>query len=143
MTDSGSILALDVGDSRVGLALSSPIARISSPLKTLTRDEDFLNQLNTVIKEENVSTLVIGWPRGMNGQHTSQTIAVESFVKELKQTIDLPMYFQDEALTSKQAEAELEQRGKPYKRGDIDALAATYILEDYLHSKEKHEANNV
>jgi RNase H-fold protein (predicted Holliday junction resolvase) len=39
---------------------------------------------------------------------------------------------QDEAVTSKRAEAELEARGKPYQRGDIDALAATYILEDFL-----------
>ena len=54
-------------------------------------------------------------------------------MNELRERIDLPVIAQDEAATSVKATEELESRGKPYDKGAIDALAATYILEDYLH----------
>ncbi len=73
-----------------------------------------------------------GFPRGMQGQHTQQTDAIEAFVQELRQHIVLPIYMQDEALTSKHAKIELTAKGKPFDKGAIDALAATYILEDFL-----------
>ena len=59
-------------------------------------------------------------------------MTIAEFTKQLKQSFNLPVYFQDEAVTSKQAEAELQARGKHYEKSDIDALAATYILEDWL-----------
>ena len=127
-----SVLALDVGERRVGLALASLQARLASPLTTLERGDNFIEDLQTIIDNEAVGNLVVGLPRGLSGQHTAQTAAVESFAAELRQQLDLPIAFQDEAVTSKQAEAELQARGKPYAAGDIDALAATYILEDYL-----------
>jgi RNase H-fold protein (predicted Holliday junction resolvase) len=52
----------------------------------------------------------------------------------LEKNIDIPVYRQDEAVTSLQATAELSSRGKPYSKAAIDALAATYILDDFLHS---------
>lgn len=132
-----SILALDVGEKRVGLALASTTARLAGPYKTLSRGPDFFEELRAIIAREAVSTLVIGWPRGLDGQHTAQTKAVENFANELSTQIDLPINWQDEAVTSRQAEAELQTRGKPYQPGDIDALAATYILEDYLTEHEQ------
>jgi putative Holliday junction resolvase len=68
----------------------------------------------------------------MQGQVTQQTEAIEAFSEDIRQHINIPISYQDEAVTSRQAEAELQARGRPYKKGDIDALAATYILEDYL-----------
>jgi putative transcription antitermination factor YqgF len=68
----------------------------------------------------------------LDGQHTSQTVAVEEFKAELERTLSVPVYWQDEALTSRLAEDELKARGRPYKKADIDALSATYILEDFL-----------
>jgi putative Holliday junction resolvase len=135
MTKSGSVLALDVGEKRVGVALTSLAARLPSPLVTLDRNDNFIEELRKIIKTESVEKLIIGWPRGLNGQHTAQTSAVEAFAAELRQLIDLPIRFQDEAVTSKQAETELRNRRKAYRQGDIDALAATYILEDYLASE--------
>ncbi len=127
-----SALALDVGEQRVGVATASLTARLPRPLVTLKQGEDFLTKLNDIIKAENVEVLVVGLPRGLGGQHTDQTRAVEAFTDELRKHCELPVHLQDEAVTSKQAEAELQARGKPYTRGDIDALAATYILEDFL-----------
>lgn len=127
-----SILALDVGEQRVGIAVASLAARLPRPLVTLKRDNTFFKELKSIMETENVETLAVGLPRGLGGQHTDQTRAVEAFADELRRQCGLPVHLQDEAVTSKQAEAELEARGKPYVRGDIDALAATYILEDFL-----------
>jgi len=127
-----AILALDVGSKRVGVAIASLAAQLPRPLITLHRDETLFPTLQTIAEVENVSKLIVGFPRGMQGQHTKQTEAIEDFVRELKQHFALPVVMQDEALTSKHAEDELRARGKPFEREDIDSLAATYILEDYL-----------
>ena len=125
------ILALDVGNRRVGVAIASSEAQLASPLTTLEQGENLMNKLTQIIKDEAVTDIVVGWPRNQSGEPTEQTQTVEKFSDQLK-VIGLPIYFQDESLTSKKAEAELEGRGKPYKKSDIDALAATYILEDWL-----------
>ncbi|HSX45632.1 MAG TPA: Holliday junction resolvase RuvX [Candidatus Saccharimonadia bacterium] len=126
-----SILALDVGEARVGLALASISARLVQPFTTLQR-EDVFDELEKIIKNEDVGEIVVGLPRGLDGQETAQTASARAFAKELEKRTDLPIHLQDEAVTSKKAEEELRARGKPYAKGDIDALAATYILEDYL-----------
>lgn len=128
-----TILALDVGAQRIGVATANVIARIASPLVTIPNNESIANTIQRLIAENDVEMLVVGLPRGLDGQETAQTRTVRDFVSSLQQTIgDFPMQFQDEALTSRKAEEELEARGKPYQKGDIDALAATYILDDYL-----------
>ncbi|HWB39587.1 MAG TPA: Holliday junction resolvase RuvX [Candidatus Saccharimonadales bacterium] len=136
-----SLLALDVGAVRVGVAIASLEAQLPRPLITLDRNDTLFPTLQSIIEVESVKRLIVGFPRGMQGQHTAQTNAIEEFVTELKQHFALPVELQDEALTSKHAEDELRARGKPYDKGDIDSLAATYILEDFLQSvREKAKA---
>ena len=130
--DARSILALDVGSKRVGVAIASLAARYPSPQTTLERTPNFAEELAVIIDAEDPAALVIGLPRGLEGQTTAQTAQTELFAEELRQAFGLPIYFQDEALTSQKAEDELEARGATYQKGDIDALAATYILEDFL-----------
>lgn len=137
MPTPSNILALDVGDKRVGVAIATSVARLPRPLTTLQRGDDFLEQLRHIIQAEDIGELVIGLPRGLDGQSTSQTAATESFVDQLRAELDLPVHLQDEALTSKQAEAELKSRGAEHQKADIDSLAATYILEDFLNSYNK------
>lgn len=128
-----TILALDVGERRIGVAIAGQAARLASPLTTVQHNDTVFGTLAKLAKEHYAAALVIGMPRGMSGQRTKQTEAIESFVLQLRQHVDLPIYWQDEALTSRQAEKELENRRKPYAKGDIDALAACYILEDFLN----------
>lgn len=130
-----SVLALDVGEKRVGVAVASMIARLPRALATLERGDDFLPKLEQLIESERPAALVLGLPRGLEGQHTDQTRSVESFADQLAKELKLPIFFQDEALTSVQAEEELDKSGKPYQKGDVDALAATYILNDFLNDK--------
>lgn len=132
-----TILALDVGAKRVGVAVASLEARLPRPLTTLTRDDSLFPGLKRIAETEHVSQLVVGWPRGLQGQATGQTAAIEAFVTELKQHFKLPIVLQDEALTSTQAEHELDSRGQAYTKADIDALAATYILDDFLKAERE------
>ncbi len=127
-----SVLALDVGAKRIGVAVATLTARLPRPLITLNWNEAFYPALESIVEVEGVVALVVGFPRGMQGQHTAQTTAIETFTQGLKEHFPLPIHLQDEALTSRHAEAELRARGKPYDKGDVDALAATYILDDWL-----------
>lgn len=131
-----SILALDYGAKRVGLALASTDARLAHPYKTLINDENLLPALRAIVEKEGVIELVVGLPRGLEGQETAQTANTRTFVATLA-GLQLPITLQDEAITSELARDELEKRGKAYNKGDVDALAATYILEDRLNSTEE------
>lgn len=133
-TQANNIIGLDVGDKRVGVAMTNMIAKLPRPYKTLTRGDDFWTDLQDIVKEEGITEVVVGLPRNLNGDDTVQTDATRKFVVELKQRMTVKVYTQDEALTSRKAEQELISRGKGYNKGDIDALAATYILEDYLNT---------
>jgi putative holliday junction resolvase len=126
------ILALDVGTVRTGVALARTDVRIASPLVTLQNSPSIYDDISRLVTEHDITVLVVGWPRGMQGQATAQTAVVETFVEDLKKQVSLPVYLQDEALTSRKAEAELEARKKPYAKEEVDALAAAFILEDYL-----------
>lgn len=127
-----TILAIDVGEKRIGVARCRLDARFPQPLLTLDQPDTFMADITRLVTEEKAACLVVGHPRGMQGQETAQTATVEAFAAALQPLVGVPLYFVDEAVTSEKAEAELKQRGKPYTKGDIDSLAATYILEDFI-----------
>lgn len=108
------------------------MARLARPLTTLERSPSVAAEIQRIVSEERVSAIIVGLPRGLDGQETVQTRATRAFAAELATTVTVPLHFQDEATTSLQAEAELKSRGKPFAKSNIDALAATYILEDYM-----------
>jgi putative Holliday junction resolvase len=136
-----NILALDVGERRIGVAVAGSEAKLARPLTTLLNTDKFFDELAKIVQQEDIGRLVVGLPRGLEGQTTAQTETVQGFAKELENRLSLPVHLQDEALTSVQAEAELKQRRKLSVKGDIDALAATLILEDYL--QEPSEVTHV
>lgn len=109
--------------------LTVPIAR---PLTTLENPEQFLDDISALVRQEKAAAIVIGLPRGLDGQETAQTSVVRKFGRELEGCLTIPLYWTDEAVTSSQAEAELRGRNKPFTKGDVDALAATYILDDFI-----------
>lgn len=127
-----SLIALDVGEKRIGVARASTIARLAEPLMTIEHTDAVMDTIEQLIAEHAVSTVVVGLPRNLSGEDTAQTDTVRTFAAQLR---GVEVVFQDEALTSRKAEAELQNRGKPYQKGDIDALAATYILDDYLNAQ--------
>lgn len=130
-----SILGVDAGEKRVGVAIANVIARLPRPYTTLPNDEQLLLSLKKIAQDEDVGLIVLGLPRNLEGEETGQTAWVREFAESLK-AVELPIVFHDEALSSKAAEEELLARGKSYAKVDIDALAAAYILADYLESQK-------
>lgn len=127
-----SVLALDVGDKRIGVAIVAVGSTFPRPLTTLQHDDSIWQQLQELATTHAANLFVVGLPRDLNGQETEQTAKVRAFVSALQQQLAVTVQLQDEAATSIKAERELQARGKPYEKTAIDALAATYILEDYV-----------
>jgi len=124
------ILALDYGDKRVGVAIAHYIARLPRPLTTLPNSDTLQADIQKLVAHEKVMRVVVGLPRGMDGGYTAQTKVAESFAKNLQATLQVPVMLTDETLTSVDAESVLN--GQNYQKGDVDAMAATFILERYL-----------
>lgn len=128
------ILALDVGNRRIGVARGYTDVGIATPVTTIEQSDDIMQQIQRLVADNSADLVLVGLPRGLEGQETEQTKIVRQFVRQLKKHLKTPIALLDEALTSVKAEQELLARGKAYQKSDIDALAATYILEDYLAS---------
>lgn len=127
-----SYIALDIGEKRIGVALADQAAPFPAPLTTLEATEDVATQFASILRQHNVVTVVIGLPRNQQGEETAQTERVKYIAQLLNIPKHIPIAWQDESLTSVKAEAELKKRKKPHTKADIDALAATYILEDFI-----------
>ncbi len=121
-------LGVDVGGSKVGIARGSALAKIAQPLKTVSAKEA-LDELLVLVSESNANGIVVGLPRGLDGQETPQTREVRRWVQQAKAMIGLPFFWQDEALTSKKAE-------RLKLKADEHSLAASIILQDFLDSVE-------
>ena len=125
-----NILALDVGDRRVGVALADSQIKIAVPYGYLERSDRIIQQITELMLDHDIDTLVIGYPRNQSGEATKQTESVEQFAEELAEIeIDADLVFQDESLSSVEAERRL---GRVKDKGEIDAEAASIILQDYL-----------
>jgi putative holliday junction resolvase len=130
-----TLLGLDVGERRIGVAIGDSIGRLASPVQTIDVDGLELVQLQRIMFEHDVTGLVVGLPRNMSGEETQQTASIRQFGTRRLLAFGAPLSYQDESLTSVKAEQELTKRGRPFSKGDIDALAATYILQDYLEDR--------
>lgn len=132
MSSTETLLCLDVGAVRIGVARANAIAKIAEPLKTVTNDDLVVQVLEEIIAGEHAATVVVGLPQNRNQEDTDQTRFVRDFVRKLQKVIEVPFVFQDEADSSIKAETILRERGKDYAKEDIDAEAATLILQDYI-----------
>lgn len=130
------ILALDVGDRRIGVAISDELEISAHSLTTIHRSDltREIGQIIEIIKDYSVEEIVIGMPVMMNGTIGIQGEKVERFVEELKKAISVPVKFFDERLSTKFVEKTLIDadisRGK--RKKIIDKLSAVVILQDYL-----------
>ncbi len=126
------ILALDIGSRRVGIARASSVARLAEPLKTV-KTEGAIKQLQAMIKKSSVEAVVVGLPRNLSGEDTDQTRWVRDWASRAKAELGIPLYWQDEALTSQV----VESQRRPNKAYGVDALAAAVILQDFLNTAEE------
>ncbi|SMB95604.1 putative holliday junction resolvase [Desulfonispora thiosulfatigenes DSM 11270] len=130
------ILALDVGDVRIGLALSDALKITAQGLETLTRSElnKDINHIVNVIEKNEVSELVVGLPKNMNGTLGPQGEKVKQFVEEFLKVKDIKVSYIDERLTTVIAEKTLISGDVSRKKRKqvVDKIAATIILQSYL-----------
>jgi putative Holliday junction resolvase len=130
------ILAVDIGERRVGLALSDELGMLAHPFKTLQWSGllNFITSIKQIITSENIDKLVIGIPYTLNGGLSEKTTEIKKIVDQIRNQIDVEVIEIDERLTTKMAIQALHAVGKkPSKnRNTIDQVAAVYILQSYL-----------
>ena len=130
------ILALDIGEKRIGLSVSDEMGLFAHPLQTLIFKgvEKLIESLKEMIVSKNVTELVIGIPYTLKGTKSEKTEEVLKIKESISKEIKLPIQEVDERLTTKMAEQTLKNVGKkPSRNRDIiDQIAATHILQTYL-----------
>ena len=134
------VIGLDVGEKRIGVAKADVSIRIATPVGFFNVDGTEWEKIDRIAKMNNTNVFVLGLPRSNEGNETQQSVYVRQFAKKLTEKIPgARVRFQDESLTSVQAEEHLKMRKKAYEKGDIDAEAATIILQDYVENYRPEE----
>ena len=136
----GRIMALDVGNVRIGIAVSDLMGIIANPLETYTRkgnlavDAEYIANL---AKQKEVSLFISGLPLSLSGGENEQSLKTREFIEELQKHTDIPVKFLDERFTTLSAERVLIQGNvrRENRKKVIDKVAATIILQNYLDSK--------
>ena len=134
-----TVLGVDYGSRRVGLALGNTNVRIAQPLRTIDA-MNWQHEITQVVRDHNVGRIVVGLPRGLDGQETAQTAVVRSFATMVQNAFVVPVSLQDEAATSEVAAERLAAAGRPIVKGALDAEAAAIILQDYLDGLDAQTA---
>lgn len=132
-----SYMAFDIGDKRVGIAVSDPFCEMALPLETYHRKnfKKDIEYLVNIAKTRGVSVIVCGLPVNFDGSRSEQTEKTESFIEELKKNTDIPIVTEDERFTTMEARRlllEADMR-RVDRKSVIDKVAASYILETYIN----------
>ena len=139
----GRVLAIDMGSKRVGLAVSDELRLTVRTLPPLPRTpwKRLLSSLAELCEQFDVQTIVLGLPLRLDGTEGDAAQEVRRVAHNLQLSLKLPLFFQDERLTSKDAEASLRERG--LRVGEIadrvDSEAASIILSDFLEVQKSAE----
>jgi putative Holliday junction resolvase len=137
------VVGIDLGERRIGVAVSDASGTLARPLKTIERgasDADVIERLQAMIvdlgAEDEVGSVVVGLPTRLDGSSSPQTVRINAMVTLLSNRLTVPVLTQDERLSSREAEERLSVREKDWRKrkAKLDAAAAAVILQDYLDS---------
>lgn len=132
------LLALDVGERRIGVAVSDPTGIVARPLTTIvraSRKKDFKN-IARLVEENQVGKVVVGLPLSLDGTEGPQAQQIRRYGERLAQTLSVPILFWDERYSTVTAKELLKDRGKRRSaREDIDAVAAAVFLQSFLDAQ--------
>jgi putative Holliday junction resolvase len=137
----GRILALDVGERRIGVAISDPLGLTAQRLPVLARRTpaaDF-DALESLVTERQVERIVVGLPLTLSGDRGSQAKRVEAFAQALRRRVTVPVQLVDERLTTSQGQRTLLSMdvSRRKRKQQIDAVAAQLILQQYLDTERQ------
>jgi putative Holliday junction resolvase len=132
-------MALDLGEKRIGIAISDPTRTIASPHSILSRKsraDDFAHYA-LIINEQQIMLLVVGLPITLGGEEGQRAAWVRDYAADLDRHIDIPVTFWDESLTTVAATSALHAQGRRGRKAKerVDAVAATLILQSYLDAQ--------
>ncbi len=139
-------LALDVGNRRIGVAVSDELGLTAQPVLTLERrrsgsgtSRDDLRSLARLARRFSVAAIVVGNPLHLTGESSPQAAKTSAFAAELGQLTGLPIHLWDERLTTREAHQILYEAGHPRQqhRRVVDQVAATLILQSFLDQRER------
>ena len=138
------ILALDVGQKRIGVALSDPGGLLATPLTTLRRrgESSDVKAVLGLADEHGVGEIIVGLPLSLSGHRGAQAQLVDQFTEALAKLAAVPVRSVDERYSSVEAERLLRESGVQPSRNkaQVDAAAAAVILQSHLDSKRTHSA---
>lgn len=133
----GYLIGLDLGTVRTGVARIHTIARIAEPLEAIQMSVNFHETVHRLVRDNEAVAVVVGIPRGLDGQTTEQTLWAEGIYSSIQNVIDVPVYTIDEAGTTKEAE-------KMVRKGQsLDSVSACIFLEDFLQMVQRGEVQDV
>ena len=131
------ILGLDIGKKRIGIAMSDLLGMIAHPVETIDREPEVkaIEKIKQICKDNNINTIVAGLPKHMNNTIGEQAQDCIDFTKNFEP--EYKIIFEDERLTSRQAEYILAQTGRKYTKDKklVDLKSACIILQQYLDRK--------
>lgn len=140
------LLGLDYGSRTVGLAATDPLGLTVQPLETVVRKQEnklrrTLARIDAVCRERGTEAIVIGLPLNMDDTEGERALAARRFGEAVAKRTGLPVFFEDERLTTVEADAILDETGRPHKNRKevIDRVAAALILESYCSRREKED----
>lgn len=137
----GRILAIDLGERRLGLAISDPLQLIAQGLPTVERRKrrEDLNYLKSLVRRYEVSLVVVGNPINMDGTAGPQSVEAAEFASKLEKHLQTKVSLWDERLTSVEANRRLRESGMaPQKRAkSVDQVAAVLLLENFLEAQRR------
>ena len=131
------ILGIDFGQRRIGLAISDALGVTAQGLPTLDtkKTKDIFTHLKNIIKDKNVTKVVVGMPKNMNGTIGPMGVEVKKFIQELIKKTKIDVIPWDERLTSVQSLKAMREMGTKQKHKEVaDRISATLILQSYLDS---------
>ena len=135
------IVALDLGEKRVGVAVSDSLSIVITRIEALPRTnwKQMLRDVADLVRRFDAQTLVIGLPLGLNGSTGDAALAVHALALKFARSLKVPVYLQDERLSSVEAEENLRAAGHKADRVPalVDSEAAAVILRDFLVSDQK------
>jgi putative Holliday junction resolvase len=131
------ILGLDLGDARIGVAISDELGMLAHPLETVDARAQPMERIAEIVVREKVETLVVGLPRNMNGTYGPAAEKVREFTQKLIEKTGCAIRFVDERMTTVAAQKALHLGGRNTKqsRGVIDQVAAQMILQMHLDAQ--------
>jgi putative Holliday junction resolvase len=130
------LMGLDIGDKRIGVALSDPGETLAGSLRVVRRrsSEADLALITSMVEEHGVEKIIVGYPLRLNGRVGEQATKIESYVAGLRAALGVPVVLWDESYSTQRArEAMIEAgRGRKERKQRLDAVAAAVILQDYI-----------